>query len=342
MLTAMAPLFQMRGVQCDVLALVRRPSPFDRLLKEHNISLCFTGVREMYSPRQILALARHIEGYDIVHVHLFPAQLWTALAAAGMSHPPPLVTTEHNAWNARRRWWLRPVDLWMYSRYSRIACISEASAESLRRWCPRVTKSITIVPNGISLDIFEKALPAKFEHIPKDAVKLVFVGRCDQPKDHATILRAMRDLPNAHLLLVGDGPLRRDLERLTRDLGVNDRVSFLGWRSDVAGILKASDIYIHSTHSDGFGIAACEAMASGLPVIASDVPGLSQLIAGAGMLFPDGDDKILTDHVKFLMQSPSCRRQMRLASRLRARRFSIENTVEHCICMYRSVREGSG
>ena len=61
-------------------------------------------------------------------------------------------------------------------------------------------------------------------------------------------------------------------------------------------VLKASDIYVHSTDSDGFGIAACEAMAAGLPVVASDVPGLAQLVAGAGILFPPGDDKVLARH----------------------------------------------
>ena len=78
---------------------------------------------------------------------------------------------------------------------------------------------------------------------------------------------------------------------MAQSLGIAERVTFLGWRSDVASVLKASDIYVHSTDAEGFGIAACEAMAAGLPVVASDVPGLAQIVKGAGILFPAGDDK---------------------------------------------------
>jgi len=144
-------------------------------------------------------------------------------------------------------------------------------------------------------------------------------------------------VPDAHLILVGDGPLRHKLELKAQSLGIKDRVSFLGWRSDVAAILKASDIYVHSTHSDGFGIAVCEAMAAGLPVVASDVPGLAQLVSGAGILFPCGDDKTLAGYLITLIKSPERRREMSLAGIQRARQFSIENTVDDCIRMYESV-----
>ena len=337
MLTAMAPRFRTRGVICDVIALLRRPSPLERSLQDQDIHLRYTGVHSLYSPRQVFALANLLHGYDLVHVHLFPAQLWTVLATARMRCRIPLVTTEHNTWNARRRWWLRPVDLWMYSSYERIACISEATAEYLIRWCPGVAEKITIIPNGIPLDAFENAQPATLAHVPCDVTRLVFVGRFEAQKDHATLLRALAAVPDAHLLLVGDGPLRPRLEQLAQSLGIRTRVTFLGWRHDVAAVLKASDIYIHSTHSDGFGIAACEAMAAGLPVVASDVPGLAQVVAGAGILFPPGNAKALVHYLTALIKSPEQQREMSRASLQRARQFSIENTVDGCIRMYESV-----
>jgi glycosyltransferase involved in cell wall biosynthesis len=111
----------------------------------------------------------------------------------------------------------------------------------------------------------------------------------------------------------------------------------------VAAVLKASDIYVHSTNSDGFGIAACEAMAAGLPVVASDVPGLAQLVAGAGVLFPVGDDKALAQHLLSLIESPELRHEMSQAGVRRARQFSVENTVDGCIRMYQSVLQvGAG
>src|SRR5271169_4461254 len=175
MLTAMAPLFRTRGVECDIIALLRRPSPLEGSLLEQNVHLRYTGVRRLYSPRQILALATLIRGYDIVHVHLFPAQLWTVLAATRLQCRTPLVTTEHNTWNARRRWWLRPIDRWMYAHYKRIACISEATADSLIQWCPGVAGKTTVIPNGIPLDAFEDAQPVTLAHVPSDVARLVFV-----------------------------------------------------------------------------------------------------------------------------------------------------------------------
>lgn len=337
MLTAMAPRFRERGLTCDVVALLRTPSPLEQTLQEHNVNLRYTGVSRLYSPRQIFSLAKFLREYDIIHVHLFPAQLWAGLAATLSRVRVPLVSTEHNTWNGRRRWWMRRFDRWMYSHYRHIACISEATADELIRWCPATSDKISVIPNGIALDAFEGAQPAILPPVPAGVARLVFVGRFYPQKDHATILRALPDVPDAHLLLVGDGPLRPKLLRMAQSLGIAERLTFLGSRSDVAAVLKASDIYVHSTHSDGFGIAACEAMAAGLPVVASDVPGLAQIVAGVGILFPPGDNKALARHLIALIESPELRRKMSQASVRRARQFSIENTVDGCIRMYESV-----
>jgi glycosyltransferase involved in cell wall biosynthesis len=337
MLTGMAPRFRERGLTCDVVALLRTPSPLEHLLERENVNLRYTGVQRLYSPRQISPLAKLLRGYDIAHVHLFPAQLWAVVAAARLKPSIPLVTTEHGTWNARRRWWFRPLDIWMYPHYKHIACISEATAEELIQWCPAVAEKISVIPNGIPLDAFETARPAALPLLPSGVAKLVFVGRFYIPKDHATLLRALTAVPNAHLLLVGDGPLRGQLQQMAQSLGIAERVTFLGWRSDVASVLKASDIYVHSTDAEGFGIAACEAMAAGLPVVASDVPGLAQIVKGAGILFPPGDDKLLARQLTALIESPELQREMSQASVRRARQFSIEHTVDGCIRMYESV-----
>lgn len=337
MLTAMAPRFRERGVICDLVALIQKPSPLEHALHERDIHLQYTNVRRLYSPRQVLPLTKVMRDYDIIHVHLFPAQLWVSLAAARLKFRIPLVTTEHGTWNARRRWWVRPIDRLMYSHYQRIACISDATAKELVRWCPSVAEKITVIPNGIPLDTFEDAGPAALPSVPSHAIRLVFVGRCDIPKDHATLLRALVAVPDAHLFMVGDGPLRAQLEQMAQRLNISERVTFLGWRNDIPSVLKAAHIYVHSTKAEGFGIAVCEAMAAGLPVVASDVPGLADLVAGAGILYPSGDDKALAGHLTALIESPERRREMGRASLQRARQFSIENTVDGCIRMYESI-----
>ena len=337
MLTAMAPHFQMRGVTCDVVVLLRRPSPLEQVLLDNGIRLQFTDVPKLYSPQQIFVLARLLRGYELIHVHLFPAQLWAVLAMALWKNRIPLVTTEHSNGDAHRLWWLRPLNRWMYRQYKRVACISDATAANLTQWCPSIRETITVIPNGIPLDVFENAQPAVLEPVPAGTVRIVFVARFYAPKDHATLLRALPSVPAAHLIFVGDGPLRPQLEQMARSLEVWNRVTFLGWRQDVAAVLKASDIYVHSTHAEGFGLAVCEAMAAGLPVVASDVPGLAQLVAGVGILFPVEDDKALACQLNALIQSPERQSEMRKAGIQRARQLSIENTVDGCIRMYESV-----
>jgi glycosyltransferase involved in cell wall biosynthesis len=334
-----APRLRNRGLDCEVAVLCQLSSPLESALQAAGVPLQTTGVKKLYSPRQVLPLARLMQNYDIVHVHLFPAQLWAVLAQKRTEGRAKLVTTEHNTWNARRRWWLRPFDSWMYPNYERIACNSEATAQELVRWCPGIAGKVQVIPNGIPLETFDTAQPAELPYVPDCVIRLVFVARFEPQKDHRTVLRALAAVPRAQLLFVGDGPLRGELQHLARLLGIADRVTFLGRRSDVASILKASDIYVHSTTSDGFGIAACEAMAAGLPVIASNVPGLAQVVEGAGILFPTGDDHALAHEIQSLIASPDRRRQMSEASRQRAQCFSIETTVDGYLELYQEVLE---
>ena len=147
--------------------------------------------------------------------------------------------------------------------------------------------------------------------------------------------------PRIHLFLLGDGPLRRQLEQMADRLGVTDRVTFAGFRNDVSEVLKACDVYVHSTTCDGFGLAACEAMAAGLPVIASDVPGLAQVVAGAGIVTPVGDHVSMARELNALAESAEKRASMSKASRQRSRDFSIEKTVDSYIQMYEAVLQSS-
>lgn len=335
----MAPRMRSRGIDFDVFLLLRTGSPLEVAVRESGVPVLSSGLKHLYSPWQIAKLANVVDRYDIVHVQLFPAQLWSAAVFALRHRPARLITTEQNTWNYRRdHWWLRPLDAWMYRQYELIACNSEATAEELRRWCRATAPKLTIVDNGISVEEFEMASPAELQDQTLPGLtRLLFVARMYAQKDHATLLRAMSKVPNAQLVLVGDGPLRPQLQQMAQALGIAERVAFLGHRTDVARVLKACDIYVHPTNSDGFGIAACEAMAAGLPVIASDVPGLAQVVKGAGILFPVGDDATLAREIQGLLASPQRCRELSIAGGKRARCFGIDRIVDEYIHLYQSA-----
>ena len=337
----LAPVFQVRGLNVTVAVLKILDSPLEKELRDNGVHFLPTAAGGIYSPRQILHLAKYMGDYDLVHAHLFPVQLWTAAAVRLCPARPVLVTTEHNPDNNRRRSWLRPLDRWLYRAYDAIACNSQATADALAVWAPGIRDKLQVVPNGIPLARFGSADPIpKREVVGSDVPVVTFVARLEPQKDHATLLRSMAAVSRAHLLLVGDGELRPRLGRLAQELGIQNRVHFLGRRSDVPQLLKMSDVYVHSTHSDGFGMAAVEAMAAGVPVIASLVPGLAEVVGGAGVLVPVGDSQVLAKEISALLASPARREQLSEAGRERALQFTIEACAEAYIRLYESLLAG--
>jgi glycosyltransferase involved in cell wall biosynthesis len=339
LLTELAPRLVERGFDASVALLKSLDSPLERRLRATGVHFLPTPDFGIYSARHVFRLAPYFQHYDLVHAYLFPAQLWVAMAATVARTHVPLVTSEQGTRNRRRRLWWRPLDRWMYRQYRSIICASEGIAASLRQWLPETTPRLCVVHNGIPLEQFERASkPERRSVLGCDCENaLVFVARFDAAKDHPTLLRALAGVPNAHLTLVGDGDQRPVIERMIAELGLAGRVHLLGRRGDVAQVLKACDLYVHCSNHEGFGIAAVEAMAAGLPVIASDVPGLAEVVEGGGLLVPPGDAPALQSAIEELLQSRERRAAVADACRRKARAFSIDETATRFAATYREV-----
>jgi glycosyltransferase involved in cell wall biosynthesis len=275
----------------------------------------------------------------VVQAVLFPATLHAAAAAALVNDRPRLVTSEQNTTNRRRKSILRPLDQWMYSRFDAIPCASRAIEESLVEWLPEIAGRASVIPNAIDLGRFQNApaLARSVIGVPDNVPAIIFVARFEEQKDHETLLRSLLRLNDAHLILAGDGPLRSSVEKLASFLGIRARVHFLGRRPDVPSLLKAADVYVQSSHWEGFGIAAVEAMAAGLPVIASDVPGLADVVRDAGLLLPPGDFAALGEAIRSVLESQGLRHELEKKSRQRAQQFSIQKCASGYLALYEAV-----
>jgi glycosyltransferase involved in cell wall biosynthesis len=328
-----------RGADVSVAVLKELDSPFERQLREQDTPFLPTAAGGIYSPIHVFSLVRHIQEFDLIHSHLFPVQLFAPLAAVLARTKVPLVLTEHTTHHRRRKKWLRPLEKWMYGRYTAVACVSEATAAGLRAWIPDLGEKITVIPNGIDVQKFQQATPHSREsiRIKEGACVLIYVASFQTRKDHGTLLRAMAHIPGADLVLVGDGELRPQFEMEAESLGIKQQVHFLGRRTDVAELLKMADVCVHTPAFEGFGIAAAEAMAAGTPIIASNVPGLAEVVGDAGILVPPGDSVTLAREVCNLLKSPARRKELSRAGVERARQFSIEKTVAAYINLYESV-----
>jgi glycosyltransferase involved in cell wall biosynthesis len=289
----------------------------------------------------VFALMAHLRRftYDILHVHLFPARLWVAMAAQKARTGAALITTEHSTFNRRRRPVFRPLDRWIYAQYRLIPCISSATEDSLVQWLPETAGKTRVCSNGIDLDAFAamaRVSRSELLSLPEKTPIVLSVGRLAALKDHKTAIRALALVPGAHLVLAGDGPMMAELQALVAKLGLAERVHFLGRRPDVPRLMKAADLFVQCSQWEGFGLAALEAMASGLPVVTTRVPGLTDVVGNAGLLFDPGNYRQLADQLRVLLNNTELRNKLRVAGLARAQCYSLETTLD---CYESAFRE---
>ncbi|MCO4745131.1 MAG: glycosyltransferase [Proteobacteria bacterium] len=208
-----------------------------------------------------------------------------------------------------------------------------------------------VIRNAVALDRFDTTQSAgaewrEREGIPADAVVVLAVGRLRAVKNPTGILGAFqsvaKDHPNAHLIFIGDGDLEERLADQRRTFGLAKRVHFLGTRTDVPEALAAADIFVQNSLYEGLGIAAVEAMASGLPVIATAVGGLVEVVSDdeTGTLIPSRSQAALADALTAYITDPALRARHGSAGRVRARsRHGLTEATDGYIRVYKALAE---
>ena len=268
----------------------------------------------------------------ILQSFLFHANLLGRLAArrAGVSH----VVSGLRVAQRRQRWhlWL---DRLTQAKVDRYVCVSQAVADFAHREARLPAEKLVVIPNGIDPGCYPAALPADLTAmgVPAGARVVVCVGRLSPQKGHAWLLesapRWLGNLPDCHLLLVGDGPDRAGLERLVREAGLQRQVHFAGFRVDVPGILVASTVFVLPSLWEGMPNAVLEAMASRLPVVATDVEGVGELLGplAGEQVVPRGDGSALAARLEAILRDRSLARSLGEQNRARVECcFSINAT----------------
>lgn len=343
LLADMVPLFCKHGYQVDVLVFDGVDSFFKQKLQEAGVQVYQLGYNcSVYNPIFIVKLIGFIKSYDVVHTHNTVCQYFVALAKYISLSRVKLVTTEHNTTNRRRKiCWFKLIDKFIYRQYEAIICASDKISENLIQYLGCKLTIYTIY-NGICLSYYKKKRAFNRKDIIPDDITVVItmIAKFRPQKDHETLIRSLSFLPVEYgLCLVGDintssYPI---CEKLSRDLNVHNRVFFLGTRSDIPEILSVSDVVVMSSHWEGFGLAAVEAMAARKPVIASDVPGLAEVVKDAGILFPKGDEKRLAAEIERLMNDYTFYNQIADQCLARSSEYDICKTVAEYENVWRSL-----
>lgn len=246
--------------------------------KEFVMSQRPKSIFNIFRVRQFIkSVQKTYTGKITVHAHLTWPFLFTALAVVGLNNIR-LVYTEHNTFNRRRKIiGFKYIERLLYSRYERVICISSGVQESLKPWVgSRLSNKIDIIPNGSRLYSL-----ANRRILDGRKARLVSVGSLSPQKNFATVLGALTELKGEieSYSIIGEGPERHRLEILISQLGLDDIVYLVGWSESVERYLHASDIQLIPSIWEGFGLVAVEGMSTGIPIIASDVPGLREVLS---------------------------------------------------------------
>jgi len=239
---------------------------------------------------------------DTVHGHLFPVNYLLWAATLGMQRPPEIVFTEHNVYNRRRDFWpFRPIERVVYSKFSRVICVSEEVRSSLVEWLPSVESKAVVIRNCIEVP------PMSEREWLGRSWDCVAVGSLTAQKGFEILIDAVGLLREAGALIqvaiAGEGPLRCDLESQVREQGLAEEVHFLGTVKDIEGLLADSKIFVMPSEYEGFPMAILEAMAAGLPVVATRVGGLPEVVQHGltGFLVERGGSEELAGAVATLL-----------------------------------------
>jgi glycosyltransferase involved in cell wall biosynthesis len=286
-------------------------------------------------PAASLALRRAIAAWrpDIVHCHNPGMALVAALPTRRGRRPPALVSVHGVAeedWAATSRV-LRVAGL------MGVACGPGVAAALAEHSC----SVVTTIPNGVTPapPAADRDALAREWDLPPGRRLVVAIGRLVPQKNHELAVRALADLPDTTLAILGDGPLRAQLETIARDLGIEDRLVLPGVRPDARAIAGGADAVVFSSVWEGLPLAALEALAAGTPVVATSVRGLRELLTDRvdALVVPPNDPSALAAALREVLGDCELAARLAAGGRALAATNSEEAMVERYLALYDDI-----
>ncbi len=343
-----------RGHEVRVLTLSQTPHSFEQdgvtYLGSIPAGLVYPGARLRIAHAERLVRELIAWGPDIVHSQCEFTTFPLARHIAG-TRGVPLIHTYHTVYenythyfSLSAKWGRRAAASLTRLVADRTDCLvapTEKVAELLRGY--GVRSPIRAVPTGIDLRRFQAAeVPARQAelrsslHIPDGTTVLIFVGRLAEEKNLPELLRYLVSEPSVTLLLVGDGPCRKALERQVRDLGMEERVIFAGMAAPerVADYYHLGDLFVSASTSETQGLTYAEALAAGLPALCRADHCLDGVITDGVNGWQYQDEAAFHRNLSTFLEQPELRRSMRIQAQLSAEQFSARTFAEKIEAVY--------
>jgi len=360
-LVELATRLDKKQFQPAVYCLGPRPiGPGEKLtdkLAGANVPACFFGARGIRDAWRVLRQLRSELSRQrpaLVQTFLWHANVLGPLSAREMFVDEadkirvPIVTGLRVAEPARR--WRRPLERWAGRWAARHVAVSEGVARFAREQIGLAAEKIAVIPGGVDVERFP-APPVDPRSIGLRHGRrfLLFVGRLDSQDqkgaskliEHAPAL--LKELEEHDLVMVGDGPMSEPLRRRTAELGLQDRVHWLGWRSDLPGILAAADLLVAPSRWEGMSNVVLEAMASGKPIVAQAAEGILELLADEPQqIVPPSDWLGFVDRIVAIAADIGLQTRLGEINRRRVEsNFRLDQAIMSYERLYSSLIEGS-
>lgn len=327
---------------------IRELGPTADMLKSEGVPVHLCPFQSRVAPRSLFRLRSLLceLKVNVAQTHNYRPNVSGAIAAK-MARIPVIISSLRtvNRWDTYRQFLM---DRFICLLRDAIVCVSQEVKDRYIekiKWCP---DKLFVIHNGIDPSILKKREKAEYLYseygLKREDRHIVCIARLVKIKDHSTLFKAHKEIvrqkDNVKLLLLGDGPLKGELEEEAKNLGLTDYVRFLGHRENIADWLTIAELSILSTHVEGFSSTVLESMGAGVPVIATNVGGNPEAIEDgvSGFLTPPGDAGAIAEKALLILDNPDMGKEIGEKARRRiADSFTIEVTAKKTIDLYKTI-----
>lgn len=318
--------------ECAKKGIVTHSIPFERHSLKGSLK-CLPQVKKLLR-----------EGnFDIVHAHTETGGLILKLAK-GEKRECVFFYTPHGMsfWKGsplKSQIIYRPLERWICSSMDANLAMNQEEYQTLRKWNARTAKFV----HGIGLDVsrFKSKEAPDIRHeigLSNQDVVLLSVGELDDNKNHAVVLKAMSQIKDIcpHYVVCGVGPNKDYLLEMAKNLGIQDKLHLLGYRSDIPAVIRSANIFVFPSFHEGLPVSLMEAMAGGIPVICSEIRGNVDLIKPGynGFLFKPDNANQLKEYLEKLIEDPALRKEISRHNMIDIENYSYNVVVEELKRLY--------
>lgn len=325
---------------------------FEEDFRENGVEVVNLEAKSNTDMRTLMELVKRLRqsGPDILHTNSPISGIWGRVGGqlAGVPHVVSVEHTVHNRYSRLSRY-LNGVTLPLADT---IIGVSPAVIESFQWWENLLIPSsvdICTIPNGIDVDKIESEIRARqvdATELGTQDVDTVIgtVGRLVEAKGYESLIQSLPSVleryPGVKLVIVGDGPLKTELEELAKNLGVAEAITFTGYEANVFPYLHHFDVGVFPSVWEGFGLSLAEAVIAKCPVVASDIPAFRSIIGDAGIFTRPGDPLSVAKGILRLLDHPEEREEYQQKAYQRVSdQYSIERVAEEYATLYKNAAD---